>query len=352
MTKAIPLLTDRTTIETDWTCAMKRWWYKHHGGTGIVPASEPRYFAEGRAVHEDMAAVLTGDQQVPERLWAAMPTRDAGQLALEPAWRRLGWAIAARQWWVPATLTDRKVRLVETELILDRSPLWVASTADAVLEIEAGAYAGQLEVIDFKSTRDAGQNWQLHWPYAVQMHLQIKAVEEELKQPVAWLRVVGLMKGQERYGRVYHPYVYAYRNADGKLFNDYATGREAAPMWEHFETLDQYTNYVVGLGPDVGMAQFPSSHPIFLNQRLLDELVQERTEREQQVAQGLEQDWPPGVLFPHAFHECRPAFGSECPYLAACHNAEVNRDPVGSGLYVPRTPHHDLERLLLAGELE
>lgn len=347
-----PLLTDRTTIETDWTCGQKRFWYKHAGGTGIVPTVEASYYAEGRAVHEDMARAFQGDQQVPEDLWAALPPREAGQVALEPAWRRLGWAIAAREWWTKAALTDRVVRLVETELVLDRGDLWVASTADAVLEITAGAYAGQLEVIDFKSTRDAGIKWQLHWPYAVQMHLQIKAVEEELQQPVAWLRVVGLMKGQERYGRLYHPYVYAYRNSDGTLFNDYRTGLEAAPVWEHFDSLDSYRAYVLGLGIDTGMAQFPSSHPVFLNQRLLDGLIAERQIRERQVRDGMAVGAPLNAIFESRFHECRPAFGDQCPYLAACHNAEVNANPIGSGLYVPRTPHHELETMMLHGDID
>jgi hypothetical protein len=338
-----PLLTDRTTIETDLTCGQKRFWYKHAAGRGIVPAKEAGYFRIGREVHHDMSRLAEGQQGVVEDAWAALPPTDAGATALEPAWRRVGWLIAAQEWFMPVLMRDRKVAMVERELVLDRGPLWIASTADLVLEFTTGPYQGQLEVIDYKTTPDAGWKWQLHWPYAIQMHLQIKAVEEETGQSAAYARVIGLLKGRENYGRLHHPYVWGYTDQKGDLFREYRTGLSASPLWNHFATLDDYRAYVLALGPETGLGQFPSSHPIFYNDRLVTRVVNQTLYREYDVKRALAGDAAHDEVFRMSTHECRPSFGDACPYLAACHNAEVNLDPIASGLYVARTPHHDIE---------
>ena len=45
------------------------------------------------------------------------------------------------------------------------------------------------------------------------------------------------------------------------------------------------------------------------------------------------------TIYEQNFEACRPSFGDECGYLAACHNAEVNRDPVGSRIYRLKEVH-------------
>lgn len=49
--------------------------------------------------------------------------------------------------------------------------------------------------------------------------------------------------------------------------------------------------------------------------------------------------------FPHNRKHCFFHFGDQCEYFSLCWSPEVNSDPIGSGLYEIRTPHHEKERL-------
>lgn len=58
-------------------------------------------------------------------------------------------------------------------------------------------------------------------------------------------------------------------------------------------------------------------------------------------------------VFPHSRRSCYFMFGEECPYLALCWKPEVAADPLGSGLYQIRVPHHKPERdAIVTGEEE
>jgi hypothetical protein len=96
------------------------------------------------------------------------------------------------------------------------------------------------------------------------------------------------------------------------------------------------------------MGLFPLSQPIFLNDTLLKQCVIQVMKREEEI-----QDWRAGKLslietFPGSFERCRPiGMGRQCPYLEACWNSSVGADPLGSGLYARRKPHHELELINL-----
>ena len=100
------LLTDRTTIETDWTCGMKRWWYKHEGGVGIVPTIEAAYFLDGRQYHEDFALIAEAEDplvRAKELIEAIEGTvhESQDQMFQETQTRRAGWVAANALWIEP-----------------------------------------------------------------------------------------------------------------------------------------------------------------------------------------------------------------------------------------------------------
>ena len=352
-----PLLTDRTTIETDQTCGMKRWWYKHEGGTGIVPAVEAKYFLDGRQYHEDFALLAEADdplkraKELIEAIEEKLGT-ETDQIFLETQTRRAAWIAANGLFIEPELRLTHRTIHVEWELVLDRSPLWVAVTPDRVLERISD---GKLIYRDYKGVGGWGAtyNWMNHWPYAIQLHTVIAAVQEELDRPVAYAQIMGLAKGQERDGKLSHPYVWAYSDGadewmpvvgDGYYYEAKKKGLTKRPVWEYAGGI---LKWVSDLGPDVARNQFPFSAPVFLNERLLNWLVKSRTRREKELdlfGAKCQTDLDARLAhFPPNFNECRPVVGTECPYLAACHNATVNSDPLRSGMYVVRTPHHDLE---------
>ena len=270
-------------------------------------------------------------------------------IAQEELCRRAGWVAANALYLEPATRTDYDTLMVEHELVLDRDVLWIATTPDRVLRRKMD---GKIIIRDYKGVGGWGisKGWLDSWPYAIQMNILIAAVGEELGEAVGFAQVVGLNKGQEKFGRLNHPYVWAwFSEKDGWVPQGEGGGRKdltARPVWEY---PDGILEWVKKLGPEVASAQFGFSPPIYLNERLLEDLVESRTRREREVkvfrSRAQAERSVRVTHFEPRFSKCRPAFGSPCPYLAACHNAVVNKDPLGSGEYVKRVPHHDMERI-------
>lgn len=338
------LLTDRTSIETDWLCGMKFWWYKKEGGTGMVPSQEADYFIIGRQIHEDFGLIAEG-VDFRDVLSAIKPPESTDQIEWELYLRRKGWICAFGLYLWPHWKADYEIVKVEGELILDRSPLWIACTPDLVLRgIKKGLDTyGKLVYKEYKSTKVKSPSWVAHWSTAVQVHLGLLAVQEELNEPVAFGHIVGLDKGYESKGRLHHPYVYAYVK-DDYWQPDYKYGWDIRPISEFEKGIEAW---VEQCGEDCGAAQFITSAPIFLDPRLIDSMIRRRIEREKEIREFAplsQMSWLTREQhFEQRFSQCKPAVGRECPYLAACHNLTVQQAPLESGLYQPRTPHHEVE---------
>lgn len=346
MADKIIYLTDRTTIETDWDCPRKRYWYKEFNGTGIVPSLEASYFSTGRIIHQAFADIAAGGdwEAVCEEL-SELYEGCKTQVEFETTTWLITMSAAFGKFIWPLWAAEYEVVNLESELVLDRSPLWVACTPDLVLRSRR---TGRLVVKDYKSVGLLGKSWVDHWPYAVQMHILLKAISEEFKETASHANVVGLMKGSERDGKQRHPYLWGYMGAQG-WSSAWKSGWELAPIWEH---PSGPVGWVEELGEGVAFQQFPCSAPIYLDDRVLDHLLAQVLHRQKELDTFREM-WQTDEslidqFFPQHFSKCRPSFGDKCGYLGACHNAEINLDPLGSGLYKPRTPHHEVE--ILTGE--
>lgn len=340
----MPLLTDRTTITTDWDCARKRYWYKEFDGTGIVSVEEAQELVDGIAFHADMAAVAKGED-FPD---APDPGPDVPYQVRERWARRVGTRFAFKEWVWPGMLEQYGPPLAtEAELILEHGHLWVATTPDLI--IPAG---NEIIVDDYKSFSSWNVSaWAAHWPFAVQMHVQLEAAEKEYGRKVKYGRVRGIVKGQVKDGLLRHPYVWAYSDGGDKWETDWKAGWVLRPTWEYPGGPEAWAR---SLGPEVGVSLFPLSQPIFKNDRLLGQFLAQTERRETEVASWRALPGPEKALilprvFPQNFERCRPTGGHACPFLAACHNSTVGLDPLASGLYARRVPHHDLE-LIMAQE--
>jgi hypothetical protein len=287
------LVTDRSAITTDWDCRMKYYWYRHAEGHGIVPAEEPHYFIDGRNFAESLETVRQEgfllqpwvDEQV-ERLQTLPTTRDQESLL-----RLIGMMVAYKSYIEPKIHEQFEILDMEKELILDRSPLWIATTPDL---IKRDRKTGKLVYQDDKSVTHASNQWTAHWSYAIQLHISLAAMEEEYEEDIAYARI---------------------------------------------------TAWVKELGQETAQELFPWSVPVFLNRRLLDRVVEERLLRLSEIRDSLDLQKDMRRLFPQSLNQCYPSMGSVCPYLQACHNQTVGEDPLGSGLYTVRTPHHNVEIL-------
>lgn len=93
----------------------------------------------------------------------------------------------------------------------------------------------------------------------------------------------------------------------------------------------------------------------FRNEKEIEEALCEIVAQEAEVKKGFElleqckgdQDKTDAIMvsyFPHRRHQCNWRFGGQCEFKPMCWQPEVKTDPIGSGLYQIRTPHHDAER--------
>jgi hypothetical protein len=339
------LVTDRSAITTDWDCRMKYYWSRHAEGQGIVPVEEPHYFIDGRKFAESLEDIRTPgfklDSWVEEqvnRLPTTMTVR-----AQESLLRLTGMMIAYKTFIEPKILKQFEIVDMEKELILDRSPLWIATTPDL---IKRDRKSGKLVYQDDKSVTNASNQWTAHWNYAIQLHIGLAAMEEEYGEEVAYAHIMGLRKGQYSYGALSHPYVYVHRSPQGKWQRRGYKGWEKLFASEYPGGIEAWVNE---LGADTASELFPWSVPVFLNRRLLDGMVADRLLRMTEIdktisicgAESLEAQ----RLFPKSLNQCYPSMGSMCPYLQACHNQIVGDDPLASGLYQRRVPHHEVEIL-------
>ena len=145
---------------------------------------------------------------------------------------------------------------------------------------------------------------------------------------------------------------HGYRNnTNGKWTHDYQAARgaawEPAPVWEYPGGL---VEWVRQCGAEVANSQFPHTEPIFLDERLLDNWIARWTAQMAQwgSVEGICRQDPKAraIFFPQHTDHCEPPFGDPCPYRWACWNAQVNRDPLGSGYYMEREPHHEVELII------
>lgn len=353
-------ITDRSAVETDDTCGMKFWLNRKEAGIGIVPVKEVLPLAIGRETHEDLLAVANMQDISPDAIQGAIDTILApiseddkiDQRMMELVYRRVGWLAAFALFMEPDIRAEFDTVQVEHELILDRTPLWVATTPDRILRRRS---TGELIYKEYKTTISAAQKWINSWAFAIQLHIGIAAAQEEIEQKVAFGQVMGLMKGYESMAdhRLMHPYVWAwYNEGTGQWTNEYEKARSAGwkpmPVWEYPGGVVAWVQFC---GAEVARSQFPHSMPVFLNERMLDEWVARRLFRER-IIRSVEEKCRESVglrslYFERRTKNCRPPFGDACQYALACWNAEVAADPLASSEYVVRVPHHDVERATL-----
>jgi hypothetical protein len=347
-------VTDRSAADLDDKCGMAFWWNRIQDDIGIVPASEHDALTVGKEIHDDLQRIAEAEDPAEEaEKIAAQVTQvpdGALPLAKEKAYRRAGWAIAFALYIEPTIRKNWENVRVEGELILDRTPLWVPVTPDRVLRHKE--QRGLYQYKEYKSSITANKNWLDSWRYSIQLQIGLKAIEEETGIKPGYAQIMALIKGDERDGRLRHPYTWGYYNSSTREWtHDYAKARSSAwdlrPVWEFPEGI---SGWVKHCGNEVAESQFPHTPPVTLNERMLNLWVARKQARMQQiniVRESCKVDpVMRNVFFEMRTNQCRPAFGAPCPYQMACWNSGVNKNPLGSGEYVKRTPHHEVEILL------
>lgn len=94
------------------------------------------------------------------------------------------------------------------------------------------------------------------------------------------------------------------------------------------------------LPDEVLLKQFVTTLPLVLDVRRLASWVQQACAVEKKVASaGTDID----TEFPQNFHHCHRYNEAPCAYVKCCFNGQVSEDPIASGYYKWREPHHSTE---------
>lgn len=225
---------------------------------------------------------------------------------------------------------------------------------------------------EYKTTGQRAEDWLKQWPKAVQVHSAIVAAEATLGLKLSGCIVQGISKGYKDHktGSFRSPFCEGWRWLGGSEVT-YAYTYQRAKGWEKFapaDLEDGTAGWVEGMPRDLLDEQFPRTGPIFLRRDLADRFFAQLVERENEIRRamiairdiansvGLDDAAKDARIqhmmdaaFPMNFSACTGRYGKyDCPMLEACWTPTVNANPLASGLYKPREPHHDTEIALAA----
>lgn len=271
---------------------------------------------------------------------------------------------------LPRIFADYEVLFVEQEEIVQMTPsLTFMARADAGLRRKSD---GLVFVPNWKTVGGANDFWAKRFEYDVQMISECVAVEQRLGERVAGVLVVGLDKGRrtppspkereagvEQY-RQASPLIYGYKTDSnppmGKAL--YAPDYTRAKGWHRFNVWDDPDGMTVKrwveevLPRETLEAQFVQLPPIMRQDAHVDAWRRQTIAREERIAADASacraECGDIDTMFPQNTDACMR--WGPCSMLDICWTPSVGEDPIQSGLFRPRQPHHLYEIELASKE--
>ena len=405
MAEAIPVYTSRSQYLSGLDCAHMRALNYHSDGVGgwvgsggglqpggLVPAKQPSYFQLGTNLHNALEAVSIGvdPYTVQSQIWEFESLADnldfgsSNEIDPKIGVREGATFIEAAMWAyldvaLPRLLAEYSVEQVEYEINVPLKSLPCAhspTTPDpllALLECTYCAGTGErpliwqskpdmilrrkrdkaLFVLDFKSSgqKHSGADLEKQFQHSTLVQAQMASVEYAFSEDCLGFIYQGIYKGyRERkvnkilgYKRQVSPLVYAYCDttiADGlsKPVTSHDNWRTGPPKLLADLPMS-IREYVLSLPQEVKEAQFMlTAAPIGFDPAKVKQWRDEVWAEERRWV-------TPTAPFPSNDNHCfRYGVNHSCMYLSCCYSANVKADPLGSGLYVPRVPHHEIPK--------
>lgn len=219
--------------------------------------------------------------------------------------------------------------------------------------------------LEFKTTTKGDENWIRSWEHNSQLLINTSALEDLLGERIGGVLIEGLLKGSRRKCTLktsrFHdeviqdsPLCYAFRTRteSGQWLYSSAWSRGA----EHFRVADVFPDartWLAHLTPDDLRGLFVPVPPIHPSPEHLARHRRQMVFQEETVAFALDalkgasnpetQRVVLDCYFPQNDDHCFRYYGSPCDMEPICFNRAIAADPVGSGLYQTRVPHHDPE---------
>lgn len=365
-----PWHTDRSRIEAGWTCGLRRYYGYDFQGRGITPIGEAMsYYTFGSIQHAGLETLarrygeeadVIGDVIQEARREAITKSEMAG-LANGVETANLASGLLYGFWlhvW-PRLMRDYDIVAIEPECWVDLGDdIRFMSRPDLVLRHKV---TGEYVYYEYKTTASVDPKWVSGWTSAVQVHAGLSAASTSLQLSINACIILGLFKGyrDRKYGdqRSIFTYGKRYAGTPGVVPVQYTFDmRTRGKGWEQFP-VHEYPGgtaaWVQGLPEEILSKQYVETPPILVRRDMVDKFLLGtrrrertlRTFRAECIANGTEtpNENVLGRVYEAHYNQCTPTWGDPCPFRQVCWQPWVAKDPVGSGLYTWRTPHHTPE---------
>lgn len=263
---------------------------------------------------------------------------------------------------LPALLAEYEVIAVEQEVEWPIAPgIHQMLRCDALLRRKSD---GLLFILEFKTVATPGYQWQNQWEHNIQILSYCAAVEETRNEPVGGVMIEGLVKGMRRketaqsspfFGRTLQtsPFCYTYETevTNGDVLRSWEWSKKAKKIQLSWQEWLEGNLWM--MDPSHLSEQFivlPAITPIrsqmdrWRRQTISAEVRWAMAMDEIAEAEGNTVKLAELLDFhaPQHDNHCL-RYGSPCSFMDICFNSLVEDDPIGSGLYQQRRPHHDTE---------
>ena len=321
---------DSSRVAADWICPKSRYWGYEHEGIGITGIETNPDLAFGLRVAECVDGLRAGNGHATGHPSSPATSDDETLLC--------GLLTAYQQHIWPSWLEGFELIGTEVECAHPLSPsVTYMARPDAVLRRKDDQ---TVWVLSDKTTSLDPQRFTHLWGKAVQNHAECVCVERQLGVTVSGYYTQGWCKGYKKSNTIYSPLAYAWcKEGVGGLTKDQWS--ETYKYGWSRRRIDAYPGgveaWVKRLPKAMMLDQFPVAGPIMLRRDLVAQYFDEIVERERAILnQG---------RFPHHFANCDEygKYRRPCEFRDCCWAPTIGRDPIGSGLYKKRVPHHELE---------
>jgi len=355
---------DRSRIQSYDDCHRMRFLNYHWGGTGLDKKDPSLPLLEGQLIHTAIESVAANRYTVDEAVTFAVADLDIAlreigepeQHFLNEQHRLLDGLV--RLWTkyrLPILLQEFEIVSIEDEFEwpLDKEVSMMVR-CDMILRRRSD---GTLFILEFKTVGMAGEEWAKQWENNSQVLSYTGAVEWKYQQPCGGVIIDGLVKGRrvkEKGQNQFNgqtiqqsPICYCYHR-DGVFSSKWTRGWDKVATWEHMST-EKWLQ--MGIGEEGARDILIPGLPIRIDATEIDSWKRQTIEKERGIKTDLiSVEYDPSTdggaidcYFPKNYNHCRRYYGYPCKFLELCTNRQVANDPLGSGLYVERTPHHKAE---------
>jgi hypothetical protein len=354
----------RSAGDTDDNCPRARYWNTVYGGRGLESTEPKEALNFGTEIHRGLQEIWTsGNIKVHEYF------KDFGELGqvgrgllfayystVYKRYQAEGWRLLYAEKECRATLGFSPVG---RELVLLAQP-------DLLLQHEE---TGIVRYVEAKSTKVLGSDFLESWRYAPQLAAGFEAVWQTLGIQVDEFVMQLFYKGTfyKDEGRWASIFVSAWRRPLKPLCLDIETGgpvevpevvyewsAKRPTSWKGWERVNpcdvmpeaEWHSRLLAMG--TLEEQVPETPPMIFHKGMVESWIEQKRNRESIIADSVERENFVGD-FPQHFLKCKPYQGYPCQYLSLCWNPTETKNPLLSGRFTWRTPHHKTEAEALDG---